>query len=257
MACTLAHTQGRDCVSACYVRLLLEVLEDRVVPSVTIGNPTAGTDLLGFENGLAGWNVNKGDTGQVSVVTQWVANGGTDPVTGTSAAPRTYGPEGDNQHFAVLKTAGPDSVTTLSQTFTVAKAGERLSFSAFFDGGDHAPFNDYGDVVLYDGGVPSSSPLFAESILGGDGLDSNPPVPLLAPEVGGGMSRQAVGNYGNTPWTNVQYVITEPGTYTLESLERPTRAITPSTVIWAWATCNSCSLPSMWEMPSWRRQARR
>jgi hypothetical protein len=204
----LVRASSRLGFSHC-VHLLVEVLEDRVVPSTT-------TNLLGFENGLTGWNVNKGDTGLVSVVTQWTATGNPDPTSASSASPRTYSPEGDNQHFAVLKTAGPDSVTTLSQTFTLVNGGERLSFSAFFDAGDHAPFNDYGDVVLYKGSVPLVT-LFAESILGGDGSDTLPPTPLLAPEVSGSRSRNAVGDYGNTPWTNLQYVITNPGTYTLEA----------------------------------------
>jgi hypothetical protein len=115
-----------------------------------------------------------------------------------------------------LKTAGPDSVTTLSTTFTIGPGGQHISFSAFFDAGDYAPFDDYGDVVLYKGSTPLVT-LFAANILGGAGLDSKPPVPLLVPEAGGGTNRLGVGGYGTTPWTTIQYAITQPGTYTLEA----------------------------------------
>ena len=57
--------------------------------------------------------------------------------------------------------------------------------------------------------------MFANSIQGGDGLSSNPPVPLLAPLADGGTDRSSVGSFGYTPWTTVQYKITTPGTYSL------------------------------------------
>src|SRR5262245_13531068 len=71
-----------------HVRLLLESLEDRLVPStvatagdVNLLSQTATIANPGFDNGLAGWTVSKGDTGLVSVVTQWLAHGGSDPKT--------------------------------------------------------------------------------------------------------------------------------------------------------------------------------
>src|SRR5262249_38210537 len=150
-------------------------LEDRVVPSALLPglvNPLAQTATIansGFNNGLAGWNVSRGDTGLVSVVTQWLAHGGTDPKTQIATPPRIYDPPADHRHFAVLKAAGPQSVTTLSQTFTVGAGGQYISFSAFFDAEDYAPFNDYGDIVLYQGATPLVT-LFAVNILGGTGL---------------------------------------------------------------------------------------
>src|SRR5262249_40136232 len=150
--------------------------------------------LFGFEDNLAGWNQNPGDTGLISLVTSWTAGGG-DPATGAAVTSRLYEPEDGAEHFAVLKTAGPHSVTLLSQAFTVS-APEHLSFAAFFDAEDHAPFNDYGDVVLYRNDQPFVT-LFAANIFGGDGSDSKPPAPLVAPRADGSESRDAVGSYGN------------------------------------------------------------
>jgi hypothetical protein len=65
--------------------------------------------------------------------------------------------------------------------------------------------------------------LFAENITGGDGLDQTPPVPLLAPFPNGCTVRNAVGSYGSTPWTTVDYSITEPGNYTLVARAANTR----------------------------------
>ena len=62
---------------------------------------------------------------------------------------------------------GPDrndrlSFWPLAKTFTVGPGGQFIGFSAFFDAGDYAPFNDYGDVVLY----RSTSPY---TLVDGDG----------------------------------------------------------------------------------------
>src|SRR5215470_8009003 len=82
------HARARLSLARC-VYLLLESLEERCVPSavaVPADDQTASPatlrdsgDLLGFENGLAGWKQNPGDTGVISVVTSWTAAGGTDP----------------------------------------------------------------------------------------------------------------------------------------------------------------------------------
>ena len=132
-----------------------------------------------------------------------------------------YGPvEGD--HFALLTSASNGSDTTLSKAFTIGQGGQIISFAAFFAAGDYAPFNDYGDVVLYKDSTPLVT-LFAESIGGGNGLDQTPPVPLLAPFPNGCAVRNAVGSYGSTPWTTVEYSITAPGNYTLVARAANTR----------------------------------
>jgi hypothetical protein len=208
----------------------LEILEDRLVPSITAlagtailrgqsalmaSNSLVSTDL-GFEHGFSGWRVNRGDTGLVAIVNQWLARGGVDPATGATVAPRMYTPPGNAHHFAVLKTAGPYSVTTLSHPFTVGAGVQQLTLSAFFAAGDYKPFNDYGDIVLYKNATPLVT-LFAANIMGGDGMTSHPPAPLLAPLADGTTTRTAVGNFGSTPWTTVQYTITSPGTYLLQA----------------------------------------
>src|SRR4051812_11633653 len=75
-----------------FVRLVVEILEDRVVPSTVPGptNPPPLADLppvptnLGFESGLAGWHTDTDTTGAVVAVTQFTARGGTDPNTSES-----------------------------------------------------------------------------------------------------------------------------------------------------------------------------
>ena len=168
-----------------------------------------------MKTGLTGWTVNKDTTGAVAVVTQFTGRGGTDPNTGVSVGPAIYNPvEGD--HFALLTTASSGSDTTLSKAFAIGQGGQLISFAAFFDAGDYAPYNDYGDVVLYKDSTPLVSPFCtAKNIHGGDGLDANPPVPLLAPLPNGATVRDGVGSYGSTPWTTVQYKITTPGNYSL------------------------------------------
>ena len=52
-----------------------------------------------------------------------------------------YTPQ-DGIYFALLKTNGPGSYTTLSQTFH-ASAGSKISGWAFFDAQDYLPFNFY------------------------------------------------------------------------------------------------------------------
>ncbi len=204
-----------------FVRLMVEILEDRVTPSASAdaANPLPVGDLpsvpanLGFESGLAGWNVNTDTTGAVKVVSQFNAAGGTDPNTQMSVAPTIFNPVEGNQ-FALLTTASVGSDTTLSKSFAVGQGGQLICFAAFFDAGDYAPFNDYGDIVLYKDSTPLVT-LFAESIHGGDGLDADPPVPLLAPLPDGSSVRNGVDSYGSTPWTTVEYAITSPGNYSL------------------------------------------
>jgi PKD domain len=204
-----------------FVRLMVEILEDRVAPSASPGaaNPLPVGDLppvpanLGFESGLADWNVNTDTTGAVKVVSQFNAAGGTDPNTKVSVPPTNFNPVEGN-HFALLTTASVGSDTTLSKSFAIGQGGQLICFAAFFDAGDYAPFNDYGDVVLYKDSTPLVT-LFAESIHGGAGLDADPPVPLLAPLPDGSTMRNGVGSYGSTPWTTVEYAIKSPGNYSL------------------------------------------
>ncbi len=186
------------------VRLVLEILEDRVVPAVSItqtgdltppaststGISLASGDLppvpsnLGFEDLLSGWHTDPGNSGDVSVVTQFTARGGIDPNTEQAVPAFTFSPvEGHN--FAVLTTGRTSSASELSRSFAVGQGGQIISLAAFFDAGDYLPFNDYGDIVLFKNDVPLAT-LFAASIHGGTGLDGNPVSPLLAPRPDGG-----------------------------------------------------------------------
>jgi hypothetical protein len=95
----------------------------------------------------------------------------------------------DGCYFALLKTDGPGSYTTVSQTLDV-KAGDKIEGWAFFKGGDYLPFDDNCQVTIKSGSTIIATP-FSSSI-------------------------SHVGNYGHTPWTYWSYTFTVDGIFTLE-----------------------------------------
>jgi hypothetical protein len=105
----------------------------------------------GFEAGnTSGWAAVIPAGGFINVVNSF---GGANPVEGS--------------FFAVMKTDGPGSFTTLSQSFT-ASPGDRLVGSARFFDGDCAPIIDTSDVILLDSGDNVVATLFQEQSCGPD-----------------------------------------------------------------------------------------
>ncbi|CAH2214312.1 hypothetical protein [Tepidibacter aestuarii] len=100
----------------------------------------------------------------------------------------TYTPINGN-FFALLKTDGPGSYTTVSQSF-YAKKGDKISGWAFFKANDYLPYDDKSKVVIKSGTTVIST-VFSASV-------------------------STVGDYGQTPWTFWEYVFTSTGTFTLE-----------------------------------------
>lgn len=122
-----------------------------------------------FEVGLTGWTAAVPTGGFAGAVTN---HGGYNPVHGS--------------YFALLKTDGPGSYTTLSQTFSV-EAGDAISGWAFFRANDVIPYNDNAQVQIMQGGT------------------------IIATVFGGSVST------GTRPWTFWTYEFTAPGTYTLQA----------------------------------------
>lgn len=96
-------------------------------------------------------------------------------------------------YFALLKTNGPGSYTTLSQTFT-ANAGDTIEGYSFFKTNDYMPFNDNCKIVIKSGNAsgPIIATPFSESVA-------------------------TVGDYGQTPWKHWSYTFTNNGEFTVEA----------------------------------------
>jgi len=102
---------------------------------------------------------------------------------------RSYSPvHGD--WFALLKTDGAGSHTTLSQDVSL-EAGDVLSGWAAFDANEVVPYNDAAAVRILDSS---------------DGLVATP----------WSASVSTVGDYGSTPWQSWKWTATAADTYTLE-----------------------------------------
>ncbi len=97
----------------------------------------------------------------------------------------------DGDSFALLKTDGAGSYTTLSQTFD-ATAGSIIEGWAFFDAQDWSPYNDNAQVQIKDSGGVVVYTVFYASV-------------------------STVGSNGETPWTKWDYTFTKAGTYTVEA----------------------------------------
>jgi hypothetical protein len=153
--------------------------------SVTVNNVAPGT-ILGsslasngdFETGdFTGWTTYIPSGASASVATGWTGYYGT-----------SYSPQ-DGSYFALLKTNGHNSYTTISQDIAMT-AGDTLEGWAAFDARDYIPYNDNAAVRILQGGSLIATPWYSDvSILG---------------------------NYGDGPWTSWQWTAPSSGTYTLE-----------------------------------------
>ena len=99
-----------------------------------------------------------------------------------------YAVEGD--YFLRLKTDGPGSHSTVSQTVTLQE-GDILTGWAAFDAADYLPYNDSASVQILDAsGVLEATPWYEDV--------------------------QHVGNYGDSPWTQWFWTAPTTGTYTVQ-----------------------------------------
>ena len=155
----------------------VEALEDRRLLSVTNGS---------FEFGMVGWTI------------ELPLDGFADAVTTHTSQPSgavVYGPTHGEQ-FALLKTNGPGSYTTATQSVTVA-AGDKVSGWAFFDTNDYSPFADNAQVYVRevdDSGAPGAvlATAFDESV-------------------------QTVGDRAESPWKYWEYTFSSAGTYAIQA----------------------------------------
>ncbi len=150
--------------------ILLLIISSAVIAAVIVLNNE------GFELGdFTDWDVT-------------IPPGGTADVT-TSGQGKTAN---DGSYFALLKTDGPGSYTTVSQAIT-AQAGDTISGAAFFQAGDYLPYDDNAYVrILSEDGSEVVAELFFNSVL-------------------------CVGDFGSTPWTGWEYTFVTSGNYILEA----------------------------------------
>ena len=115
--------------------------------SVTLTDDDGGVDTWeplsvtngSFETGdFSGWNVSIPEGGSAQVVASHDAV--------PYMYPFFYSPV-EGSTFALLKTDGPNSYTSISQTIT-AQAGDKISGWAFFDSGDYYPYDDNAQVLV-------------------------------------------------------------------------------------------------------------
>ncbi len=147
-----------------------------VLTVVSPENSFAASQLTNpsFEMGdLSGWNTYIPAGGSIQVVT----NGADfDAVEGS--------------YFALLKTNGPSTYTTISQSFSV-EVGDKITGWAFFNAADYMPYNDNTQVSIKSNNTVIAT-VFEASVA-------------------------SVGDYGQTPWTSWEYLFTTAGTYTVEA----------------------------------------
>jgi len=133
----------------------------------------------GFETGdFTGWTVSIPSGGSAQVVTSHNGDQGTNytPVEGS--------------YFALLKTDGPGSYTTISQVIHL-EAGWWVEGYAAFDARDYQPYNDKAYVKIYDSsGTSIATPWYSDV--------------------------NQVGDYGDGPWTYWSWTATASGDYTLK-----------------------------------------
>lgn len=146
------------------------------------GTASAATPVLtnpGFESGdFTGWTLFIPPGGGTTNVSSYVSdlNQTYTAVQGT--------------RFALIKTNGPGSYATVSQTFTAA-AGDTLSGCAFFDAQDYPPYNDNGQVEILQGGTPIAT-VYNEGV-------------------------NSLGSYGDGPWRAWSFTAPAAGTYTVRA----------------------------------------
>ncbi|MBD7911192.1 hypothetical protein [Clostridium cibarium] len=145
---------------------------------INVGNIVETLRNGSFENAFADWNVVV-PTG-ASAETVFIFE---------PSSTLIYRPI-DECYFALLKTDGPGSYTTISQTFA-AKAGDKIEGWAFFKANDYLPFNDNSKVRIKAGNNVIATPF--------------------------NYSVSDVGDYGHTPWTYWSHTFTADGTFTIEA----------------------------------------
>ena len=152
--------------------LVIPLLVISLLLSITAGAVMATPGLVnpGFDTGdLTGWSTVL-NGGSATAVTSWM----------------TYNPQ-NGSHFALLKTDGGGSYTTISQSFSTA-AGTTISGCAFFYTSDFLPYDDKAHVRIMQGETLVATPFSA-----------------------------SVGTGGSTLWTDWQYTFTAASTYTVEA----------------------------------------
>lgn len=166
------------------------------------GPATASSTLTnpGFETGdFTGWTVYVPTGGSADVVTSHYSPLSSDPAyypdyQNVQDAETTYCPM-TGTYFALLKTDGPGSYTSLTQTFSIY-AGETISGWAFFDNGgyiysDGFAYNDNASVRILDSaGNVVATPWYRDCA--------------------------TVGSFWDGPWELWSWTATSSGTYTLE-----------------------------------------
>ena len=133
----------------------------------------------GFETGnLTGWTAYVPVGGYAGVVTSYTDDDGTPyiPVEGN--------------YFAELKTDGPGSYTTLSQSLGSMAAGNSVEGWAVFDARESWPYNDGAYVRILDSGNNVIATPWSASV-------------------------DTVGSLGETPWTHWSWTASSSDTYTL------------------------------------------
>jgi PKD repeat protein len=130
------------------------------------------------------------DTSDFSQWTVYIPPGGSANVVTTHNGDMgmAYSPI-DGSYFSLLKTDGPNSYTTVSQTFNTI-TGETISGWAAFDARDYMPYNDNACVQIIQGGVVVATPWYSDVTI--------------------------VGNYGDSPWEEWSWTASSSGIYTLE-----------------------------------------
>lgn len=174
-------------------------------PSITAQGDVGAVVINPATSDFAGWIFDDGVGGAHDIVNLYTA---LDP---GNPAPPTYTTGGN---FAVLYAADEGSFARILSPSFHAKAGDVLRFFAFFDAGDYFPYDDFGEVRLLQVGPPGLGEI---PLLGGLLPLGELPVTPVGPAVTlYHKSRADVGDYGQTPWTLVEYTITEAGIYQLE-----------------------------------------
>ena len=135
-----------------------------------------------FETGdLSGWIVSLPLGGEAVAVTSYTTVPPVSPMVYTAFS---------GSYFARIKTNGPGSYSTVSQTFSAA-AGDKISGWAWFVANDYMPFDDNAHVHIKLGATVLAT-VFSASV-------------------------SSIGDYGQTPWTYWEYTFTASGTYTVEA----------------------------------------
>ena len=137
-----------------------------------VGIAEAAISNGGFETGLSNWATTIPPGASASAVT---SHAGYSPIEGS--------------YFALLKTDGAGSYTSLSQTFSIS-SGLWIEGWAAFDAGDYSPYNDNAAVRILNGTTLIATPWYSDVSI--------------------------VGNYGNSPWTYWSWTAPASGNYTLQ-----------------------------------------